>query len=57
VLVKVKAASINSGEAKIREGLFHANWAATFPSGEGTDLARIVTKIDPRTRSRPIATA
>ena len=24
VLVKVKAASINPGEAKIREGLFHA---------------------------------
>ena len=47
VLVKVKAASINPGEAKIREGMFHANWPAIFPSGEGTDLAGIVTKIGP----------
>ena len=35
-LVKVKAASINPGEAKIREGLLHAMWPATFPSGEGS---------------------
>jgi NADPH:quinone reductase-like Zn-dependent oxidoreductase len=46
-LVKVKAASINPGEAKIRQGLMHAMWPATFPSGEGTDLAGIVTKIAP----------
>jgi NADPH:quinone reductase-like Zn-dependent oxidoreductase len=45
VLVKVKAASINPGEAKIREGLLHARWPATFPSGEGSDLAGIVSKI------------
>jgi NADPH:quinone reductase-like Zn-dependent oxidoreductase len=45
VLVEVKAASINPGEAKIREGLLHARWPATFPSGEGSDLAGIVTKI------------
>ena len=45
VLVKVKAASINPGEAKIREGLLHDRWPATFPSGEGSDLAGIVTKI------------
>jgi len=44
-LVKVKAASINPGEAKIREGLLHAMWPATFPSGEGSDLAGIVAKI------------
>jgi NADPH:quinone reductase-like Zn-dependent oxidoreductase len=46
-LVKVKAASINPGEAKIREGLLHAMWPATFPSGEGTDLAGIVTNVGP----------
>jgi NADPH:quinone reductase-like Zn-dependent oxidoreductase len=46
-LVKVKAASINPGEAKIREGLLHEMWPATFPSGEGSDLAGIVTKIVP----------
>jgi len=45
VLVQVKAASINPGEAKIREGLMHARWPATFPSGEGSDLAGIVTEI------------
>jgi NADPH:quinone reductase-like Zn-dependent oxidoreductase len=46
-LVKVKAASINPGEAKIRQGLMHAMWPATFPSGEGSDLAGIVTKLGP----------
>src|SRR5271167_2271593 len=46
-LVKVKAAAINPGEAKIREGLLHAMWPATFPSGEGSDLAGIVTKVGP----------
>jgi len=45
VLVKVKAASINSGEAKIREGVFHKVWPASFPSGEGSDLAGIVTQV------------
>jgi NADPH:quinone reductase-like Zn-dependent oxidoreductase len=45
VLVKVKAASINPGEAKIREGVFHKVWPATFPSGEGSDLAGIVTHV------------
>src|ERR1700690_4289967 len=48
VLVKVKAASINPGEAKIREGLLDAIWPATFPSGEGSDLAGIVRKVGPR---------
>ena len=37
-LIKVKPASINPGEAKIRQGLMHARWPATFPSGEGSDL-------------------
>jgi NADPH:quinone reductase-like Zn-dependent oxidoreductase len=51
VLVKVRAASINPGEAKIREGLLHAMWPATFPSGEGSDLAGIVTKVGPGVES------
>jgi NADPH:quinone reductase-like Zn-dependent oxidoreductase len=42
-LVQVKAAGINPGEAKIRQGLLHSRWPATFPSGEGSDLAGIVT--------------
>jgi NADPH:quinone reductase-like Zn-dependent oxidoreductase len=44
VLVQVKAAGINPGEAKIREGLLHSRWPATFPSGEGSDLAGIVAE-------------
>jgi NADPH:quinone reductase-like Zn-dependent oxidoreductase len=45
VLVQVKAAGINPGEAKIREGLLDALWPATFPSGEGSDLAGIVAEV------------
>jgi NADPH:quinone reductase-like Zn-dependent oxidoreductase len=47
VLVEVKATSINPGEAKIRQGALHAIWPATFPSGEGSDLAGVVTKTGP----------
>src|SRR5258708_6818213 len=47
VLVRVKAASINPGEAKIREGLMHELWPAAFPSGEGSDLAGIVGQVGP----------
>jgi NADPH:quinone reductase-like Zn-dependent oxidoreductase len=53
VLVQVKAAGINPGEAKIREGLLHARWPATFPSGEGSDLAGIVAETGPGVRSFP----
>jgi len=42
VLVQVKAAGINPGEAKIRAGLLHERFPATFPSGEGSDLAGTV---------------
>jgi NADPH:quinone reductase-like Zn-dependent oxidoreductase len=45
VLVEVKAAGINPGEAKIREGFLHSRWPATFPSGEGSDLAGIVAEL------------
>jgi len=44
ILVQVKAAGINPGEAKIRQGLLHARWPATFPSGQGSDLAGIVAE-------------
>jgi NADPH:quinone reductase-like Zn-dependent oxidoreductase len=47
VLVKVVAAAINPGEASIRKGLLHSTWPATFPSGEGSDLAGIVTEVGP----------
>ncbi len=42
LLVRVRAAGINPGEAKIRQGLLHERWPATFPSGEGSDLAGVV---------------
>ncbi len=42
VLVRVRATSINPGEAKIRSGALAQRWPATFPSGEGSDLAGIV---------------
>jgi NADPH:quinone reductase-like Zn-dependent oxidoreductase len=47
VLVAVKAAGINPGEGKIRAGLLHSRFPATFPSGEGSDLAGIVTTTGP----------
>jgi NADPH:quinone reductase-like Zn-dependent oxidoreductase len=50
VLVRVKAAGINPGEGKIREGLLHERWPATFPSGEGSDLAGVVERLGPDVR-------
>ena len=47
VLVAVKAAGINPGEASIREGLHRDRWPATFPSGEGSDLAGVVHSVGP----------
>jgi NADPH:quinone reductase-like Zn-dependent oxidoreductase len=47
VLVTVKAAGINPGEAKIREGVLHSRFPATFPSGEGSDFAGVVTTTGP----------
>lgn len=45
VLVKMKAAGINPGEATIREGMLDSVWPATFPSGEGSDLAGVVEEL------------
>jgi NADPH:quinone reductase-like Zn-dependent oxidoreductase len=47
VVVRVKAAGINPGEAKIREGLLHSRWPAVFPSGQGSDLAGVVEETGP----------
>lgn len=44
VLVEVRAAGINPGEAMIRTGVLHERFPATFPSGEGTDFAGIVVQ-------------
>jgi NADPH2:quinone reductase len=45
VLVEVKAAGINPGEASIRTGALHERFPATFPSGEGSDLAGVVKEV------------
>jgi NADPH:quinone reductase-like Zn-dependent oxidoreductase len=45
VLVRVKAAGINPGEAAIRKGAFAERWPATFPSGQGSDFAGIVEEV------------
>jgi NADPH:quinone reductase-like Zn-dependent oxidoreductase len=45
VLVQVKAAGINPGEAKIRDGLLAERWPSTFPSGQGSDLAGVVEQV------------
>jgi NADPH:quinone reductase-like Zn-dependent oxidoreductase len=45
VLVQVKAAAVNPGESAIREGAFAQRWPATFPSGQGSDLAGVVTRL------------
>ncbi|HWK29538.1 MAG TPA: NADP-dependent oxidoreductase [Solirubrobacter sp.] len=44
-LVRVKAAGINPGEASVREGFMHDRWPATFPSGQGSDLAGVVAAV------------
>ena len=45
VVVAVRAASVNPGEASIRAGYLDAIYPATFPSGEGSDLAGVVTEV------------
>jgi NADPH:quinone reductase len=45
VLVEVRAAGINPGEAGIRSGALHEQFPATFPSGEGSDLAGVVIEV------------
>ena len=45
VLVVVKAVGINPGEAMIRRGALHDRWPATFPSGQGSDLAGVVAEV------------
>ncbi len=47
VLIRTKAAGINPGEAKIREGALHELWPATFPSGQGSDFAGVVDRLGP----------
>jgi NADPH:quinone reductase len=45
VLVEVRAAGINPGEAKIRSGANAERFPATFPSGQGSDLAGVISAV------------
>jgi NADPH:quinone reductase-like Zn-dependent oxidoreductase len=45
VVVQVRAAGINPGEAAIRTGALASLFPATFPSGEGSDLAGVVSEV------------
>lgn len=45
VLVEVRAAGINPGEAAIRRGSLHDRFPATFPSGQGSDFAGVVAEL------------
>lgn len=45
VVVAVAAAGINPGEIAIREGRLHERWPASFPSGQGSDLAGVVREV------------
>jgi NADPH2:quinone reductase len=45
VTVEVRAAGINPGETNIRSGALHDRFPATFPSGQGSDLAGVVTAV------------
>jgi NADPH:quinone reductase-like Zn-dependent oxidoreductase len=50
VLVEVRAAGIQPGEVMIRKGARHDRWPATFPSGQGSDLAGVVVEAGPQVR-------
>jgi NADPH:quinone reductase-like Zn-dependent oxidoreductase len=56
VLVEVVAAGINPGESSIREGLLAQRWPATFPSGEGSDLAGRVVALGADVTAPPVGT-
>jgi NADPH:quinone reductase-like Zn-dependent oxidoreductase len=45
LLVRVRAAGINPGEAKIRDGMLAERFPSTFPSGQGSDLAGVVEQV------------
>ena len=47
VVVEVRAAGINPGETAIRSGAMKDLFPATFPSGQGSDLAGVVSAVGP----------
>ena len=47
----MKAAGINPGEAMIRKRALAERWPATFPSGQGSDLAGVVEEVGSAVKS------
>ncbi len=47
VVVRVRTATANTGEAKIREGQLDAIWPAHFPEGEGSEFSGVVHAVGP----------
>jgi NADPH:quinone reductase-like Zn-dependent oxidoreductase len=45
VVVRVVAAGTNPGEIPIRQGAFHERWPSTFPEGQGSDFAGVVSAV------------
>ncbi len=45
VLVAVRAAGVNPGESTLRSGAMAQVYPSTFPSGQGSDLAGVVTEL------------
>ncbi|RYF61281.1 MAG: NADP-dependent oxidoreductase [Comamonadaceae bacterium] len=45
VTVQIKAAGLNAGEIDLRTGAMAARFPASFPSGQGTDLAGVVVAV------------
>ncbi|MFJ9036711.1 NADP-dependent oxidoreductase [Streptomyces sp. NPDC102406] len=45
VLVRVAVASVNPGEAGIRQGVFADMWPAHFPEGQGNDFAGWIAQL------------
>jgi NADPH:quinone reductase-like Zn-dependent oxidoreductase len=56
VLVEVRAAGINPSEAVIRSGALHHMFPATFPSGQGSDLAEWWPNSEPASTASPWVT-
>ncbi len=50
VIVEVRAAGINPGEAMIRSGALEKVWPAQFPSGEGSDFSGLVVAVGSEVR-------
>ena len=47
LVIAVRAAGINPGEGKIRDGALREMFPSTFPSGQGSDLAGVVEQVGP----------